>query len=193
MEPISKTVAQAVAAPRWRHGLKEVELLNEPKVRVRKKVHRDWEILPGTLQMMFLDLCAGRSRWPLFLHGKPGRGKTLAAYCFCDRVVDAAWLDINRLITALVTPESPWWAVVEDREFLVLDELGGRDKVHEVEYNALKKCLDIRESNADRVGVYLSNHPPERITTLYDDRTASRLLCGTIFHLEGPDRRKSDD
>ncbi len=182
----------AQAEPRKWHGYRPVRRTRKPQIRIRKSVFRDPTIPPADLWQTFSDLCSGTARWPLFLHGRTGGGKTLASYCFCDIVLDAAWLDMNRLIGALITPGSPWWEVAMEREFLVLDEIGGRDVVKPVEYDALKQILDIREAYADRVGVYLSNHKPARIKELYDDRTASRLLCGTIYHLDGPDRRKSD-
>jgi hypothetical protein len=39
------------------------------------------------------------------------------------------------------------------------------------------------------VAIYISNLEPEAIARVYDDRIASRLLCGTWYKLDGEDRR----
>ena len=37
--------------------------------------------------------------------------------------------------------------------------------------------------------IYISNLSPQQLHTAFDDRIASRLLCGTLHELDGNDRR----
>lgn len=39
----------------------------------------------------FRDCVAGKSPWPLLIHGSPGNGKTCAGLVFCDRVIYSEW------------------------------------------------------------------------------------------------------
>ena len=59
----------------------------------------------------------------------------------------------------------------------------------ELEYNAVRRFADSREQMADRRAIYISNVSADDIRKIYDDRVASRILCGTWFELSGEDRR----
>lgn len=191
MEDPKRIADLAQPEPR-RHGYRLIGRRHQPDVRIARAVPREPETVPGALWFAFHEVCNGKLPWPLFIHGPPGCGKTVAGYCFHDVTHDCGSTDMDRLIKTLISGEDWPWAMARDAACVIVDELGGCDNVPTVEYNALKKFLDIRERWRDRVAVYLSNHSPDRIKELYDDRTASRLLCGTVYHLDGPDRRKSD-
>lgn len=133
---------------------------------------------------------SGRAAWPLFLHGPAGTGKTCAALCVCDRVEYAQFWTPEELADGIVRGGmDDAWRRLRECDLAVLDELGARERVGDLHYQAVKRFADCREENGRRVAVYVSNVRPERISDLYDDRVASRLLCGTWFELAGKDRR----
>lgn len=171
------------------HGQERVELLPTRCERMRLNVDRSWNKLDIELRKTFLDLCNGMTRWPLYLYGDAGRGKTLAGLCFCDAMRDAAFMEVEGLCEAIKYREDYHWTAVRERQFIVLDELAGTDQVTGLEYQAVKRFADLRESWGNRVAVYITNHPPEHIKHLFDRRIHSRITCGTVFLLEGPDRR----
>jgi len=142
-----------------------------------------------SLVQVFRDLVAGKERWPLFLHGPVGTGKTSAALCLADWCDTATIVTPDRLcdITKRDNAETEWDFIAR-KELAILDELGTRT-VNEFHYSVVKRFLDEREEHAGRVGIYISNIKPSDVSTLYDDRIASRLLCGTRVELSGKDRR----
>ncbi len=183
--------SQAAECSILRHGLAKVDCYRKPRrsMRIRRKVPRDPSRIPE-LMAIFADLCDGERFWPLFIHGAPGSGKTVATYCMTDVLFDYIYTDLDGLCEALVTRSDKWRHIQDPDKCAILDEIGGRDVVSSVDADAVKKFLDLRENYANRVGVYVSNHGPDAIPGLYGHRIASRLLCGTTFHMEGSDQRK---
>ncbi|KKM63048.1 hypothetical protein LCGC14_1515430, partial [marine sediment metagenome] len=55
------------------------------------------------------------------------------------------------------------------------------------DYSAVKQFTDWREC---RPVIYLSNHGPEEIERIYDERLQSRLTSGTVYELVDRDRRR---
>ncbi len=143
---------------------------------------------------MFVALVNGEAQWPLFLHGNTGRGKTCAALALCDWAVHSIYRTVDDLCDSIMDrskPASPWdWLTNPD--LAVLDELGARENVGDLHYSAVKRFTDWREMKSRRVAIYISNHGPDAIEKLYDDRIASRILCGTWFELGGDDRRMGE-
>jgi DNA replication protein DnaC len=78
------------------------------------------------------------------------------------------------------------WRAVEQADLVVLDELCGRSKETELEYQAVKRLAGLRDL---KPAIYVSNLPPEALRDTYDERIYSRLACGTVFKLDGKDRR----
>ena len=70
--------------------------------------------------------------------------------------------------------------------FVILDEIGGRDRVSDHHYEAVKTLLDVRQGKPLMV---LSNLGLSEIEKVYDDRIASRLATGTIVRVDAKDRR----
>ena len=83
------------------------------------------------------------------------------------------------------------WRKIQEKHLVVLDDIGAREKMNEVHYQAVRRFADERETHHNRVAIYTSNIDPDGIADIYGDRIASRLLCGTVFRLDGPDRRFS--
>jgi hypothetical protein len=109
-------------------------------------------------------------------------------------VATAAFFTADGLCSAMMPGADPFavrdtWEAIEEKDLIVLDELGVRGKVSEFGYGVLKRCVDARDQLAGRAAVYISNLAPAKLAELLDDRLASRILCGTRFELAGEDRR----
>ena len=187
--PREEEERRPVDSDRW-PGFRRIETLGVPTKRISCRWRRDREELDETLDALMYGLLSGFNRWPLYLWGDTGVGKSCAGLLFMDAVLDGAWFDLDRICQALVNHEAHWWERASEAELVVLDEIGGRDQVTSVDYDAVKKFADLRERNANRVAVYISNLGPSALVDHYGDRVASRLLCGTVFHLQGSDRRR---
>jgi hypothetical protein len=167
--------------------------LHLPQRRMAAKVPRSLASVDSELLRTWQDLAAGRIAWPLYLWGPTGTGKTRAALCFCDIVEFATYTTVERMCTQIMKRE--WSGPAArmnangEQDLAVLDEVGCREKVTDLHYNAVKEFCDDREFRANRVAIYISNVDPQRLPDLYDDKLASRLLCGTWHKLDGHDRR----
>ena len=162
--------------------------------RIRRAMPRTKGLVAGALSNIFADLTAGKLPWPLLIHGGTGVGKTCAGLVFHDWTPWARWLDIDGLTiqawSQFEVDNWYWWNQIGKAPLVIVDELAAGE-ANKVEYRGLKRLLDIREQRCNRTGVYISNHPPPGIAERYDQRIASRLCCGTVFELTGPDRRKA--
>ncbi len=163
--------------------------------RVEQEIPRDPAMLDTRLYRQFSRLVTGKDRWPLYLYGEPGRGKTMACLCLCDIVANARYYTPSRLMD-ICSQKRVWlpWGV-EGRRYMqidlaILDEVGAGN-VNDFHYQMVKGFADDRELRHHRVAVYVSNLPPDAIRGKYDDRIASRILCGTLYELTGVDRRKT--
>jgi DNA replication protein DnaC len=142
-------------------------------------------------------------RWPLFLFGPVGTGKSCAALWLLDHaggvyftVPDLTEKLIESMAGRLVWQGEPghsgtlwpdgFWRRVSNASLVVLDEIGCRNAVSDHHYEAVKKMIDIRHG---RPLICISNLNLEAIEKVYDDRVASRLASGTVFELDGNDRR----
>jgi DNA replication protein DnaC len=153
-----------------------------------KRATQDWELVRLELRAVFGNLGNGKSRWPLYLFGAVGVGKTCAVRAFADRVAQAYYWTIDRLMETV--PTGPPWLWYRAAELAILDELGlprVSDAARNYDYDCLKRFLDWREH---KPAIYVSNHTLQAIEQLYDKRIASRLGAGTVFELRDSDRRK---
>ncbi len=157
---------------------------------------------------MFRDLVSGKRKWPLFLHGNPGGGKTCACLALLDFLLPAQQMYVTAAeVTSMVMatfgkpgrfdwrlfgayhdegqypsglPKKPHGSAL-----VVLDELGVRE-VKETHYECIQRILDDRESLPL---ILISNLDLAGIGRVYDARIASRCEAGTVVNLVGPDRR----
>lgn len=176
---------------RWTVGRRALRLAPAPQVRLLPALIRDWKRVSPNLAGTLDSLLSGSAPWPLLIYGPTGCGKTCAALAACDRAVSAAYWTSDGLCDRLLVPEGRelLLAHLVEKELVVVDELGARQKATELEYAAVKRVADEREAQAGRVAIYVSNLAPSALANYYDDRVASRLLCGTRFELTGKDRR----
>lgn len=190
--------------PEWPIGFAKVRI-HPPKRVVYPDVPRRLDQVDRTLLDLFGQLCAGKKPWPLFVHGPAGAGKSYAALAFAD-VAGGDYSTLEGACTDVMQDRNIWWersrctrmvwgdelpVRPEDRVYrlAIVDEIGERSKVGDLLYTTLKGILDHQEFENRRAGVYLSNLTPSEIASMFDDRIASRLTCGTVFRLAGNDRR----
>jgi DNA replication protein DnaC len=171
-----------------------VELpLATPNRRLLRQVERSWSRVATELQEFFRQLATGERPWPALLHGPTGTGKSIGALCFCDRIRSAFFDSLEGLCDITMSRDEnnkeDCWEKVRTKDLVVIDEIGARERIGDLQYSTLKKVLDIREMHAKRVGLYITNCSPDVLPVMFDDRVASRMLCGSIFELNGEDRR----
>lgn len=185
--------AKGTGPTKDRDGRRAIRIL--PKNEIAKEdptaEDRSFSLVDEVLQRAFRDLVLGCSAWPLLLWGPTGTGKTLASRCLTDFSPDAAFFHAKKLADTGWDADSFIWHRVRECELLVVDEIGS--ECGSINYTAprvaMERVADLRESHAGRVAIYITNHDPEELADMYGDRTASRMMCGTIFHLDGCDRR----
>lgn len=61
---------------------------------------REIGLIDQELRSVIRQLVVGEAAWPLFLTGKPGRGKTAAGLCMADYVHGSAYYRFTRLLKA---------------------------------------------------------------------------------------------
>ena len=164
-----------------------------PMRRIMPETDRRADLIDPGLLALFEKAATGRAKWPLYLHSKPGRGKTRAGLWFCDVAKSAVFYTVESLIERILA-NSPaeniaMWDGIGRAGLGVLDEIGTRSRITDLGYSAVQRFADERELHGQRRTVFISNLPPDAIGKLYDDRTASRLLSGTHFELKRNDQR----
>lgn len=161
---------------------------------------RDPRKVQPELRTTIRSLAAGEGRWPLYLWGKAGTGKTCAALALLDfaggfyfTADDLAETVSDAMMGRLRTPGASrlicakeLWTELATCSLVVIDELGEREKVSDHHYGTLKRLLDRRESMPV---VCIGNRSLRDIEQLYGEPVASRLAGGTVFQIAGPDRR----
>lgn len=157
-----------------------------------------WERVPAGIAKR-LD---GPIKWPLFLWGNGGTGKTCLAFLIW-RNKGGYWLDASSAIRGITEAWgkgtgpflgiAPWpWRDgtymlerFEAAPFVALDDLGVR-KPTDPQYEALYEMCKRRDG---RPMVVTCNAGPNELVKIYDDRILSRLTRGTVIEFSGKDRR----
>jgi DNA replication protein DnaC len=169
-------------------GLSELPLRRH-EIRLMTQVPRSIECVKQELRDVFAKLASAKLRWPLFLHGPAGSGKTMASLCLCDITLTAMYSTVDVLCDRIMAGSGvELWNSIGGKDLAVLDELGDRMHVNELHYKAVKRFCDAREG-ANRVAIYISNLNAKELREIYDDRIVSRVCCGTVIELGGVDRR----
>lgn len=136
----------------------------------------------------------GQAPWPVYLWGPTGTGKTCAGLCAHDAAAFAIYWPLPDAVMANQDKEraAGLWRGIADADLLVIDEVGERMAgwLADAEFFVLKRIADERERRKHRAAIYIGNIPPQQLAEVYDDRIASRLLCGTVIELAGDDRRR---
>lgn len=125
----------------------------------------------------------------MYLFGQAGVGKSRGCLALCDHVPGSYYLTIEQVCTeVLERRDGVTWRYLPDYTLIVVDELATRKTAGDLEYTALKRIADARE---DLPTIYISNVTPAELVEIYDDRIASRIVCGTVYHLVDRDRRRT--
>lgn len=162
---------------------------------------RDPQLIADLLKATIRWLARGDEPWPLFLFGDVGAGKTCAGLAIGDMAHEAVsyYCGVPELCDLLIEARQGrrhWstgykrtvldvWKGWENAGVTILDELGARDNVSDHHHETVKRAIDSREG---KPSVCISNLSIKDLTSIYDDRIASRLASGTVFRLTG-DRR----
>ena len=155
-------------------------------------LHREIAEVPKPLLQVFRQLVTGHAKWPLYLYGAPGRGKTCAALALLDHVQHGIYTTVSDLVAKAATvmnrgPGVAWHLAEPGKcQLMVLDELGTREKVGDFHYETVQRAIDIRQGAPL---VLISNLNLETLARVYDARIASRAGAGTVVELKGRDRR----
>lgn len=173
------------------NGLVEVPLRKLVERTILPNIPRSMSLVDKRLQDCFRGLVTGKQPWPLYLHGPAGVGKTRAVLALCDFIRGAVYTTLRECCDAKMSNGHDVWGGTfwETLPLFVLDEIGCRLKAGDLEYTCIIEAWEARERDAAGVAIYVSNLTPGDLNAMYDNRVASRLLCGTVFKLDGPDRR----
>lgn len=143
-------------------------------------------------------------RWPLYLHGSIGVGKTcLAALAHASSVHNGRFYAASEFLRLLMTIRKEgktvvgdasyevgekgfWSAWVDSPGLLVIDDIGIREP-SPAQREAIFELVDRR---GVKPTVYTSNLGAGELAQLLgDDRIVSRMLRGYVLRLDGPDLR----
>ncbi len=145
-------------------------------------------------------------RWPIYMFGPQGRGKTCAAACLYVRWPERAlWYDVATAVRQVMTCRSNGAGFVtlsaNGREYeltesqilnriachslVVFDDVGIREPT-EAQFATFYEMVN---SRVGKPTIVTGNIEPNELEDVYDGRIASRLLAGTVLHVVGQDRR----
>lgn len=166
-------------------------------------VDADWALVKPELQAA-LKAAVDGGKWPIYLFGDQGRGKTCAMAALFRKVDRApSWVDMQRFIRNVQRTRTAedhkiydftqhgsteldlFRKFVIDPALMLVDDVGIRapsDSAFEVVYEIVNR-------RGKRPAIYTSNIAPDKLHTVYDGRVASRILAGVAIHLTGKDRR----
>lgn len=150
-----------------------------------------WQRIKPSLLDRLRNAAAGGERWPLYIYGDTGTGKTYAVIWLLNQVPTSAYLSNDTLREEAYRPESLVWHIARDWTLVAVDEVGTVSEAEDKykwsrERDAVKRLADIRDGMPT---IWLSNKPATDIAGLYGPRIHSRICSGTVLHLDGPDRR----
>lgn len=165
-------------------------------------IEADWSLVKSELQAALRQAVDG-GKWPIYLFGSQGRGKTCAMAALFRKVEPVpSWVDMQRFIRNVQrtrtsedhkiydfsqhgSTELDLFRRFVDVPLMLVDDVGIRapsDSAFEVVYEMVNR-------RGKRPAIYTSNIEPDKLHTVYDGRVASRMLAGVAIHLTGKDRR----
>jgi DNA replication protein DnaC len=131
-----------------------------------------------------------QSEWPLYMYGRPGTGKTcLAALIYAAYKRQPLWRRADELLIEIGTSRADGYGTLKTKldgsPCVFLDDLGVRPPTE-----AMTQALfDLMELRTRRPLVIVSNHTPDALAKIYDERIVSRITAGTTLEIVGQDRR----
>jgi len=174
-------------------GLRPLSIVKKD-VRLLPELQRQWSQVDNAAVEAIRPVVMGSAPWPILFHGPPGGGKTCAALCLADISETAWYVTVEELCDSVMGKgrigAGMLWQRISEKDLIVLDELGCRSGVGDLEFSAVKRVLDIRETRHHRCLGAISNVHPEALIQLYDRRIYSRLTCGLVYQMQSGDRRR---
>lgn len=136
------------------------------------------------------DVCARRS-WPLYIHGRPGVGKTsIAALIYSAWSLQPLWLRADTTLKEIAFANNEdaktWRKRIKQAPCVFLDDLGVQSPTPQM----LVALFDLLEDRKGRPLVITGNHNMQSLSQIYEARIVSRLSAGAILWLDGNDHRK---
>ena len=164
-----------------------------------------WELVPDGVRKALMAAING-NKWPVFMTGDVGTGKSCAAACvYRGWRRPALWYRASEIVADVLTcrtngkgfvvrtrGETSWdeWEAgimrkITEASLVVFDDVGLRQPspaAYEVFYLMV-------EARTGKPTIYTSNLNAEELGSVYDERIVSRLLRGARIRVSGDDRR----
>lgn len=131
---------------------------------------------------------------PVFMHGKQGRGKTMAAHYFssrmypipgCQRVV---WYHtLSDLQSEMIEDRRAVTQAWRTATCIVIDNFGATSK--ELSAFCSEKLIGLFDTRGSQMTIVCSNQEPADVAKNYDAPLVSRLFAGVVIPFSGDDRR----
>ena len=136
------------------------------------------------------DVCRRKS-WPLYIHGRPGVGKTsIAALIYAAWTVQPLWLRADTTLKDIAygTAEEvkAWRKKLKGASCVFFDDLGVQAPTPQM----LVALFDLLEDRKGRPLVITGNHTLQSLLQIYEPRIVSRLSAGATLWLDGNDQRR---
>jgi DNA replication protein DnaC len=146
-------------------------------------VPRDLNEVDRAVRRQMRPVLMGESKWPIYLYGPTGVGKTCCVLALTDRVNRCWYTDIHDLPPYWQRDHSDW-REIRRRNLVVIDDIGRSG--NDVEYEQILQVCRWRECKPT---IFVSNHDPAKIDELFDRRIWDRLCKGTVIHYSGKSKR----
>ncbi len=171
----------------------------------------EWKYVDPLIRARLFGMTApppdDKCEWPILLHGPAGTGKScIAALLYRNWPGYPLWLDAGAFVIQMMTARrdgaAPYYHTngnradrdisengminwMRESPLVVLDDIGNR-RPTDAQFDALLAAINARSG---KPLIITTNCNPEQLTSLFDDRFASRLLAGTVIEVGGQDRR----
>lgn len=166
----------------------------------RPRMERSKDEIAPRLKEELLAMVRGRRRWPVYINGPVGVGKTAAVLTLVDQVENAIYMAAAEMMDGIraarakrLLSDSSYdisetglfgrWAA---SKLVVIDEVGQRRDPTAWTDSTIQRVLDDR---IDKPTILIGNHDLADLAKVMDDRVVSRLSAGSIIHVDGEDRR----
>lgn len=173
-------------------------------------IQADWNQVDPKLKRALVD-SINVKRWPIYIHGRQGSGKTCAvAVLYRSFKIQRGrpwWIILDEFVQQIITcrtsrnrqceiinpdtnesyfrSEIKWFDLIAKCPFLCIDDVGLKQP-SAAGYEIVFKLINAR---AGMPTIYTSNHDENELAKVYGMRIKSRMHAGTVIHCTGNDRR----